>query len=34
MMSRLYIGRRILRMELSGKRKRRRPKKKVYGCGE
>ncbi len=29
-----YIGRRMLRMELPGKRKRGRPKKEVYGCGE
>ena len=28
-----YIGRRMLRMCLAGKRKRRRP-KKVYGCVE
>ena len=29
-----YIGRRMLRMELPGKRKRGRPKKEVYGCGK
>ena len=29
-----YIGRRMLMMEVPGKRKRGRPKKEVYGCGE
>ena len=29
-----YIGRRMLMMELPGKRTRRRPKKEVYGSSE
>ena len=29
-----YISRMMLRMELPGKRKWRKPQKEVYGCGE